>query len=79
MFGVSRRKIERTEILRNKSHISNLPAENRTDVLTACVRPVPMNATTAGILDGRLAPEASSETSETRHEERVAKATGLVT
>jgi len=59
--------------LRNKREISNLPVGNRTRVLAACVEQVPKNATTAMLLDGRLVSEASSETSETHHEERGAK------
>jgi len=58
---------------RNKREMSNLPAGNRIRVLAACVEPVSMNATTAGLLDGCVVSEANSETSETRHEERGAK------
>jgi hypothetical protein len=60
-------------MLRNKREMSKIPAGNRTRVLAACVETVPMSATTAGLLDGRLVPEASSENSETRHEERGVK------
>jgi hypothetical protein len=70
VFVVYRRKLKRAKFLR----------ELKRNIKFTCREPNPRlgsmyrtRATTAGLLDGRLVPEASSKTSESHHEERVAK------